>query len=304
MAFVAAYLLLICSGSAHASGFKGLVISPASNRIELRSGQTYTGEMSVQNTTDADMTIKTSVGSYSIIDNNYNSPNYDSPSKWSVIKDWIKIDKTDFVLAPGESQIIKYTVTTPADPPAGMQYATIFAENVPPKTDSGITATSRIGMVLSARMLDGETIEKASIQNDKIAGYQPTSPLKASFSVKNEGNIGADVTYSLKVKNAFNGSEVYSSESQTSSVYPETTRNMSLKWDQVGIGFYNVEMIINLNGREHTVKKLVCTVPVWIIILLAIAILSLIAYAVINHRMRQEARGGSKITKKATTKKK
>ncbi|MDO4271954.1 MAG: hypothetical protein Q4C83_03185, partial [Candidatus Saccharibacteria bacterium] len=277
---------------------------PASNRIELRSGQTYTGEMSVQNTTDADMTIKTSVGSYSIIDNNYNSPNYDSPSKWSVIKDWIKIDKTDFVLAPGESQIIKYTVTTPADPPAGMQYATIFAENVPPKTDSGITATSRIGMVLSARMLDGETIEKASIQNDKIAGYQPTSPLKASFSVKNEGNIGADVTYSLKVKNAFNGSEVYSSESQTSSVYPETTRNMSLKWDQVGIGFYNVEMIINLNGREHTVKKLVCTVPVWIIILLAIAILSLIAYAVINHRMRQETRGGSKTTKKATTKKK
>ena len=81
----------------------------------------------------------------------------------------------------------------------------------------------------------------------------------------------------------------------------DSTRTFSVSWDQMGIGFYNVELKINLDGTEHTVKQLVCTVPVWIIILVVIAILSLVAYAVINYRMRKEAKGG-KTTKRSTKK--
>lgn len=309
VAFMAVYLLLALGGNAaHAEGgeFKGLEISPASNRIELGNGEVYTGEMSVKNSTDADMNVEMSVGSYSIEDSNYGSPNYDSPSKYSVIKDWIQLDKNEFVLAPDESTVVRYTINTPANPPAGMQFATIFASTTPSEEleGSGIVATSRIGMVVSALMKDGETIEQASIQNEKIDGYQPTSPLKASFAIKNEGNVGVDVSYSMTVKSAINGTEVYKSNTDSSSVYPESTRNFTVNWDQVGIGFYNVELNITLNGKNHTVKKLVCTVPIWIIILIIIAILSLVAYAVINYRMRQEAKGSkSKKTTKKSSKK-
>ena len=309
VAFMAVYLLLALGGNAaHAEGgeFKGLEISPASNRIELGNGEVYTGEMSVKNSTDADMNVEMSVGSYSIEDSNYGSPNYDSPSKYSVIKDWIQLDKNEFVLAPDESTVVRYTINTPANPPAGMQFATIFASTTPSEEleGSGIVATSRIGMVVSALMKDGETIEQANMQNEKIDGYQPTSPLKASFAIKNEGNVGVDVSYSMTVKSAINGTEVYKSNTDSSSVYPESTRNFTVNWDQVGIGFYNVELNIALNGKNHTVKKLVCTVPIWIIILIIIAILSLVAYAVINYRMRQEAKGSkSKKTTKKSSKK-
>ena len=306
VAFLAVYILLALGGgrAAHAADgeFKGLMISPASNRIELGNGEVYTGEMSVKNSTDADMDVEMSVGSYSIENSNYGSPNYDNESKYSVIKDWIRLDKEAFTLAPGESQIVTYTINTPAEPPSGMQYATIFASTTPDsEIEAGITATSRIGLVLSALMKDGETIQQSSIQDEKIAGYQPTSPLKASFAVKNEGNVGADVTYQMTVKSAINGTEVYKSDQDSSSVYPDSTRSFSISWDQMGIGFYNVELKINLDGNEHTVKQLVCTVPVWIIILVVIAILSLVAYAVINYRMRKEAKGG-KTTKKSTKK--
>lgn len=309
VAFMAVYLLLALGGNAaHAEGgeFKGLEISPASNRIELGNGEVYTGEMSVKNSTDADMNVEMSVGSYSIEDSNYGSPNYDSPSKYSVIKDWIQLDKNEFVLSPDESTVVRYTINTPANPPAGMQFATIFASTTPSEEleGSGIVATSRIGMVVSALMKDGETIEQANIQNEKIDGYQPTSPLKASFAIKNEGNVGVDVSYSMTVKSAINGTEVYKSNTDSNSVYPESTRNFTVNWDQVGIGFYNVELNITLNGKNHTVKKLVCTVPIWIIILIIIAILSLVAYAVINYRMRQEAKGSkSKKTTKKSSKK-
>ena len=290
VAFLAVYILLALGGgrAAHAEEgeFKGLLISPASNRIELG------------------MDVEMSVGSYSIENSNYGSPNYDNESKYSVMKDWIRLDKEAFTLAPGESQIVTYTINTPAEPPSGMQYATIFASTTPDSQveGTGITATSRIGLVLSALMKDGETIQQSSIQDEKIAGYQPTSPLKASFAVKNEGNVGADASYQMIVKSAINGTEVYKSDQDSSSVYPDSTRTFSVSWDQMGIGFYNVELKINLDGNEHTVKQLVCTVPVWIIILVVIAILSLVAYAVINYRMRQEAKGG-KTTKKKSTKK-
>ena len=301
-AFILAYLMLALGNTAHATGeFKGLEISPASNRIELGNGEVYSGEMSVANSTDADMNVEMSVGSYSIEDSNYGSPNYDNPSKYSVMKDWIHLDKEEFTLAPGESTIVNYTITAPAEPPAGMQFATIFASTTPTEEleGSGIIATSRIGMVVSALMKDGQTIEQANIQDEKINGYQPTSPLKGSFAVKNEGNVGADITYQLVVKSAINGREVFKSETESSSVYPESTRNFSLSWDQVRIGFYNVEMNITLNGNNHTVKQLVCTVPVWIIILVVIAILSLVAYCVLNYHVSKE----SKKTKRSSKRK-
>lgn len=295
---------IVGTGSAWAADFKGLMISPASNRIELKNGEVKTGQMTVQNTTDGNMKVEMSVASYSISGDNYNSPIYDSPSKYSVMKDWIKLDQSEFVLAPNQSQIVNYTITTPANPPAGMQYATIMAANEPEKTQiSGITATSRVGLVLSARMADGKTIDKSNIQNEKIDSYQQTSPLKASFSIKNEGNVGTDVTYSMTIKNALNGSEVYKSEQQSNSVFPESTRSYYLSWDKVGIGFYNVELNIGMNGRNHTTRKIVCTIPIWIILLTIIGILGLIAYAILNHRMAQQAKGGSKTTAKKSSKK-
>lgn len=304
-----AYLMIAFGGqsvSAAEGKFKGLEISPAGNRIELSSGETYSGQMSVKNSTDNDMDVKMSVGSYSIENNNYNSPNYDSPSKYSVMRDWVRLDKTEFVLEPSQSTVVNYTITVPDNPPSGMQYATIFASTTPESDiqGSGIAATSRVGMIIGALMKDGKTVDQANIENEHIAWYQPTSPLKATFSIKNEGNIGADIAYSLKVNNAFNGTEVYKSEAKTSSVYPESTKDFKLEWGKVGIGFYNVEMTINLNGVDHTVKKLVCTIPVWIIILIIIAILSLIAYAVINYNMAKDAKANSSNKTKKSTKKK
>ena len=61
-------------------------------------------------------------------------------------------------------------------------------------------------------------------------------------------------------------------------------------------------MSITMNGRTHTVRKTVCTVPAWIIILLIIALLSLTAYAVINYRIMRENRANRKAKAKPKVK--
>lgn len=285
------------------SDFKGLLISPASQRVNnLKKGQTYSGVMNVSNRSDTNkMNINMLVGTYTIKDNNYSAPNYNSESKYSLMKDWIKLDKTKFVLNPGQSTDVHYTITAPANPPSGTQYATIIASLEPEKTNSGISATAQVGMIITAN-LEGKTVDKAIIKDEKIAGYQPTAPLQSSFTIKNEGNIGTDVTYQMVVKSAINGKQVYESKAGSNSVYPETSRSFTINWDNVGIGFYNVEQKITVNGRAHSVKKMVCTVPIWIILLILIAIIALVAYFIVTYRMRQEARGktaGRKTTKKS-----
>lgn len=303
-AFVATTVASTLSAyAASTSDFKGMLISPATQRLSLKNGQSYTGSMNVSNRSDnKNMTIKMSVGTYTITDNNYSSPSYNSESKYSLMKDWIKLDKTSFVLKPGEDTNVKYTINTPVNPPSGMQYATILASLEPEKADTGISATAQVGMIVMATMADGKTVDKAIIQNENIDGYQPTSPLKSTFSIKNEGNIGADVTYQMIVNSAINGKKVYESKAASNSVYPETSRSFTINWDNVGIGFYNVEQKITVNGRTHSIKKMVCTVPVWIILLIIIAIVALVGYFVVTYRMRQEARGKVSSKKKTATK--
>ena len=43
-------------------GFRGLLISPANQQIELKNGQLYSGQMSVQNTTTENMGVDMAVG--------------------------------------------------------------------------------------------------------------------------------------------------------------------------------------------------------------------------------------------------
>ena len=128
-----------------------LLISPASNSIQLHNSDVYTGKMSVQNTKSHEMKIKMSVGSYVIKNDNYDSPLYDSSDKYSLMRNWIKLDADEFTLKSGESREVRYTVVTPANPPAGSQYATIFAEDQPTEQlkTSGIQATSRVGLVVT-----------------------------------------------------------------------------------------------------------------------------------------------------------
>lgn len=293
--FVLGLSVVMASPQAQAADgeFKGLMVSPSLNKIDLKNSQVYTGTMKVSNTTDKDMPINMSVGTYTIQNDNYSAPLYSSPSKYSLMKDWIRLDKTDFTVKANDATDVHYTIVAPANPPEGTQYASIFAETEPKDQGAGISATSRVGLIVSANMVDGKTNDKSVIQNEKIDGFQPNPPLKASFAIKNEGNVGVTTKYKLTVKNAINGSSVYESDETTSDVYPETTRSFSVSWDKSGVGFYNVELSINANGRDHTVKKLVCTVPIWIFLLALIAIAALVGYFVVNHRMRQEARGKS-----------
>lgn len=147
-------------------------------------------------------------------------------------------------------------------------------------------------------MVDGKTKEDAKLEKINISKYQPESPMRTSFVVKNNGNIGASVQYQMTVKSALNGREVFKSPKQSYSVYPETSREFSPEWPQAKVGIYNVEQMVVINGKPTTKSSLVIAIPIWVVALLTIGAASLIAFIALNIGSPQASSKKSKTTSK------
>ena len=285
--------------------YAGLQISPATNSIELAAGQSYTGQMTVRNTSRNAISYEVSTGTYTIVDNNYDAPNYNKTGKYSLMKDWIKVSpaRLDNV-QPDETRTITYTIKVPSNPPAGTQYATVFASTVNNEKAkaTGVQSTARAGMVIAANMKGGKTVDRVTIIDQSIPSYQPTSPLTSTFKVKNEGNIAASTTYSMKVTSWINGRLEYETREASAGVYPETTRTFDMQWKDSRIGIFKVEQSVRVNGRDYSTQKVVVAVPIWIIILIVLAIVCLVVFTVINIKAAREAKGGKAKSSTKTSK--
>lgn len=299
--------VMLAPQAAAAEKFKGINLSPLSADFDLKNGETKSGTLKVSNTTDDVMTVDMSVQGYTIQDDNYGAPRY-VESAHSQMASWIKLDADKFTLRTDEARTVKYTITAPANPPAGTQYAMIFAstEFNSSNKESGISSINQIGLRVRANMIDGKTINKVNVTDKQINAFQPDSPLKARFAIKNEGNVGATVKYRMRVTSALGGKEVYKGQEMESGedVYPGTTKRYSIESDKLGIGFYNVEMTVDLNGKTETFKQLVCSVPIWIFILIAIAIICIVVYFVTRGQDDQKPskKGSKKSTRKSSKK--
>ncbi len=282
----------------------GVTISPAINSVELAPGETYKGEMKVTNNSKIAMSYEISTGNYTIVNNDYSAPNYEKSGKYSLMKDWTTATpKTLNNLQPGESRTVTYIIKVPSNPPAGTQYATVFASTINNEKlkTTGIQSIARAGLVVTANMKGGKTVDRVTILDQNIPGYQPAAPLTSTFKVKNEGNIAASTTYSMKITSWLNGRTVYEDKSISSGVYPETTRAFDLKWEDSRIGIYNVEQKVKVNGRDYSIKKVVVAIPIWIIILVILAIVCMIVFTIINVKAAHDAKNGNKA--KSTAKK-
>ncbi len=273
----------------------GLMISPATNSIELAPKQVYKGQMTVKNTSTIPMDFKIGSGSYTIVNNNYSAPNYDKVGKYSLMKDWISVDKSELHGIPaGKTAVVNYTIKVPDNPPAGTQYATLFASTVLPTQDKSATtsvkSSARVGMVISASMKGGKTVDRNTIEKQSIPGYQPQAPLKSSFTIKNEGNVAAAVNYSMEVHSWLDNRLEFQGEQQQASVYPETSRDFDMTWTQMRTGIYKVKQKVSVNGRDHSIEKVVVSVPIWIFVLAIIGILLIAVFTAINVKGIMDAR--------------
>ena len=277
----------------------GFQMSPMTERIELKPGDTYKGTFYIMNPerNTSDLRYKLEVKSFYRDENN--EAVFEDVDGRGQLADWITLDcKDSGTLAPRESANVTFTINVPYNVPAGGQYAAIVATSIPPEGDGGAdSATIRESVAMAHTVLaevKGNTIRTSEINSVDVPGFIFDGNIKASAKVSNTGNIHGTATYTFEVYPLFSSDPVYTNEDEPEKklILPDRSLLHETVWENTPtFGIFNVHYKVEFEGGNvKEVTKLVIKCPVWLLFILLLVIIAIVAYVVRYIKGRKGAR--------------
>jgi len=284
---------LLFQSSAHAEdGDFSMSVTPAQVSINLKKGDTASGELTVKNNSAAPITVSVSTVPYSIGDDNAND--FKNESHYTQITRWIQFEQTEFNIEPNTDQAVPFTIVVPEDAVSGSQYAAIAVDSLSEgDVGTGVTTTRRISTVVVAR-IEGDDIRKGgALRVDQQIDGNAISPV---IYIDNTGNVDFQAETILTVKNAMTGRVLYQSNKDSSFIYPESTRAINnLAWDDTpSFGIFRVEVRSHFLGEDHVYKYTVFRMPLYIFLPLLLSFIGIVVSIIIIKRKQKITNTGRK----------
>lgn len=256
---------------------ESIVLSPASKRIQIDAGETLKDTFKVINDGTQAYDFVVYASPYSVADKTY-TPNYDEKKPNADLYTWVTFDKREFTLNPGETVDVPYTIDVPSDAAPGGHYSVLFAETQVAEEDSGqIARKKRVGAIVYATV-KGDYITAGRQISANIDWLQLGGPITATLSVENTGNSDFVMTELIQVKNVLGGT-VYE-KSNERIVLPKTIRDVNLSWVNGPVmGLYNVKVESKVLAKVSTTTSWVLLMPMWILVVMVLAIIGIIYWA-------------------------
>lgn len=266
-----------------------LQVSPAKQNIgKLDPGQTYQGSFKVQNVGKTQFNFKIYATPFKIVNENYDK-NFEKSDNYSQMTKWFTFSQTKGLLKPESEAEIHYTIKVPQNVPAGSQHVAIMAATSDGADKGNIKAISRVGMILRTT-INGETKSCAKILHNDVPFLYFNPPVQATSRLENCGNVDQKAKYTMTVTSLFGGKPVYTNAERpiTQDLYPESKYFSATTWPNAPrLGIFWVEHQIQVAQETSTIKKLVVIFPVWLIIVIALLILTIVFRCLMRRRARQ-----------------
>lgn len=276
----------------------GFMMSPMTNRVTLEPGGVYTGSFWIMNPEENTTSVKYNLDIRSFYRDNDNKAIFEDIDGRGQLAKWITIDVPDNnIIAPKESDEIRYTIRVPQNAPAGGQYAAIAATSMPmdEDKDGAVSLSESIAMTYTIfAEVSGQTIKKSEITDLNSPGFIIDGNIVASSKVANVGNVHGTATYTLEVYPLFSDQPIYSnaSDPEKKLVLPGRTMvHESVFGNTPAAGFFNILYKVEFeNGEVKELKKLVIKCPLWVLLVIASVVVGLIMYFVIKAKKRSRQR--------------
>lgn len=276
------------------------MVTPMSQRVALDAGSTYGGYITIANPSNAteDFHYKVVVSSYNVLDEQYTA-DFLTRSDRSQIVDWITVDNPTGTLKPNETTKVHYKINVPSTAPAGGQYAAfVVSSNIGEISTSSVSINNifQMASILYAEV-EGDIVHEGEILGVDIPGFVATTPIVASATVRNDGNVHEAAQISLEVKDHFSAGQIYpvAGESGTieETILPGTTRHVTRDIGNIlPLGIYDVVQTVSFMGNSETMHQVVVVCPVWFMALTFAVIVSVIVaivFSVKRHRRKHIA---------------
>jgi len=280
---------------------KAFTLSPMSQKVVLVPGETYRGGVSISNpvTSTEDFDYEVSITPYYVKGGNnskddYGGADYESKTKMNTIVDWATIDNPTGSIAPNESVTITFTVTVPANAPAGGQYmALVVSEDASKKQSSGdmaVVEKMQMAHVVYAEVT-GETRNEGTIVDNNVPSFITSNVLKTSAMVKNNGNVHAEANYTLQVWPLFSNEEICTNEEkpENSLVLPNTQKYYSQECNLPMVGIFRAKQVVKIFGEESIIEKTIIVCPLWLLFVVIFGIVLLIAWIIAKTKKRKDS---------------
>lgn len=270
-----------------------LQVSPTYAEMEKMSpGKSYDGVFSVQNTGSKEFGYTIEITPYSVVGEDYVLDS-DTETVYTQMKDWITLSQDSGTVAPGSSDVVKYTIRVPQDAPGGGQYALInirMSQDKDSEQGAAISMNKQIGFRVLGEV-DGNTKRVGKVTEQSIPTILFNPPITANSTVENTGNVHIKATYVLQVFPLFSNEEVYTNEDspQEVTILPETSRYNSISWDGAPhLGIFRVKQTVTIADDTQTIEKTVFLCPIWFIFIILLIIFCVIFWVFSRIKNRRE----------------
>ena len=284
-------------------------LSPVSDVVSLSSESRYDNTFEVKNGGKSDIRIEVYAAPYSYIyseEQNAYQLGFSKENAFTQITRWISfkdtsgnwVTKATYTIPAGKTLPVDYRILTPADIPAGGQYAVIFAHVLTSVGSiNGVKTEPSPGLVVYGRSTEGEQVVTAEISDVKIEQSVTESGntrnnFFASAKIKNTGNVDFNASGVLKVEPILGGSSYETpTEGGRISVIPEAELVLSDEWkESPGFGLYKATWTVTAADKTEVVEKLILVNPL-LFIFIVLIVLTIIAVCIIMVlRKRKERR--------------
>ncbi len=267
-------------------------ISPMSQFVSLTPGQTYSGSIKVVNpsgsTTDLEFSAR--VTPYSVIGQEYQA-DLATVSNFSQIVDWVQLDTPTGTIAPNSTAEIPFTITVPADAPAGGQYATIVVSQSS-AVDNSISSIVGMASIIYADVA-GETTHSGEVLDTSMPGFSFVTPVSIATTITNTGNVHETASVKLSVVNNVTGERIFPKSDQPDTfsevIMPSSTRLLVRQLEGLpALGAVQVTQTVTYDGTESTFSGTLVLCPLWFIAIVAFTIFSIIFMLVFRARSRKQ----------------
>lgn len=267
-----------------ASGTESITLSPVSKKYDFDAGTVKSDTLKIINNGDTAYDFIVYARPYTIVNSDYNNPNYGDEATKKVNADvykWVKFEQDKYHIEPGQTLEVGFSLNVPADAAPGGHYGVLFAET---QTESGemIGRNKRVGAVLYTTV-NGSYITGAEISKPSASLFQINPPIVANVSVKNTGNASFVTKSDFKVLDIFGG-EKYAKEVEYN-VIPDSTRAISLAWDKSpAFGLFKVKVTTSALDKTASTESYVFMAPFWFYGFVAILVVGGIMYALARRK--------------------
>lgn len=282
-AFVVILFFFLFAQSVFAQTATGIGIRPATVEEAVEPGVTYDYEINVTNLSGATQTYYLftrdiigveNAGQPIFADENAEKTGYE-------LSEWIELGITEITLDAGEEGPAPFTVRVPSNATPGSHFGGLFVSLEPPRLRSmGAAVGYEVASILSLRVA-GDVVENAQIRSFATDNYlYSSSEIDFHARIENLGNVLIRPVGPLEIHNMFGKRVALITFNDTQAgVFPKTTRDFEIIWEDEGPGFGRYEAILSvLYGQPGAQTTISNTATFWIlpmdIILPALGILA------------------------------